>query len=206
MSSQFPEQAGNPQQTTPHCGQPQHVPCSQSNDDAGFPHEVPQWEAPNSWQQSFPPQDSPTGAPLPSSYPPEMAHTLPQTGQPYQFNAGPSPLPPNPPQASPISKNYAGIASLILGSVGAVAMFILVIYAAALSAQGKGEQDFEVTMVGIGIISDALLLVMGMTLGVVGLFMTARERITATIGLIVNVFPFLAAIVLLVVGLYMKHP
>jgi hypothetical protein len=103
--------------------------------------------------------------------------------------------------STPGKHSEFGIASLIIGIVGGIGMVVLIIIATVLHYQGKGQQDFSVALCGLGLIIDVMCLFLGGILGVVGLFIPHRRKVTAIVGLILNVAPFLLFLFLLVVGL-----
>lgn len=93
-----------------------------------------------------------------------------------------------------------GIASLIIGFFSGILMVVLIILATMLHCRELTENDSPVVLCGIGLILDSMFLFLGMILGIVGLFMHRRNKLTAIIGIILNTLPFLLFIFLLLLG------
>ncbi len=97
-----------------------------------------------------------------------------------------------------------GIASLVIGILAGAAMLVLIGLAAYLVSQGKSEQDPMMVVAGLGLILDVLLLLLGGILGVVGVFVPNRNKVTAIVGIVCNIMPSLLFLLLFIIGTMKK--
>jgi len=105
---------------------------------------------------------------------------------------------------TPQKHSEVGIASIISGVLGALLAVISVIGAVIFVSQGKGQTDPVMAVCGCGMILSFPIFIAGAILGIVGLFNPNRKKITAIIGLILNILPCLLLLALLVLGLLAK--
>ena len=112
----------------------------------------------------------------------------------------------NTPVVEPLKHSGLGIASTILAVVAGLALVGVFVYAGMLGMDQGGqlsETDPRVMMIGFLAIGAMGLLVLGAILGVAGLFVGARKRVFAWVGLVLNVLPLLAGIALMAIGFAM---
>jgi len=104
----------------------------------------------------------------------------------------------------PQKHSEVGIASIISSVLGGMLALISVVGAVILTAQGKVQSDPIMALCGCGILLSFPIFIVGGILGIVGLFNPNRKKITAIIGLILNILPCLLLITLMLIGLVFK--
>jgi hypothetical protein len=109
------------------------------------------------------------------------------------------------PQESPAPRHSGfGIASFILGVILAVLdLFLLMIAAIAESRTpgGLDENSPQAVLIGLGLLGSMAAQLVGLTLGIVGLFMSSRLKAFAIAGTVVNGLVFAGMVAILIVGL-----
>jgi len=104
----------------------------------------------------------------------------------------------------PQKHSEVGIASIISSVLGGLLALIAVTGAVILTAQGRTQSDPIMALCGCGIILSFPIFIVGGILGIVGLFNPNRKKVTAIIGLVLNILPCLLLIILMVIGLVFK--
>ena len=103
----------------------------------------------------------------------------------------------DPPDLAPFGMTYAGpepprphsklgIASLVLSAFAGLTIIGLIAYVAVAEARSPGSTDGEATEIALGLvgIGGVLVALVGLVLGIVGLCLPDRRRVTALLGTI----------------------
>jgi hypothetical protein len=147
------------------------------------------------------------GSPYPNQgAPPQQAHAYGQ--QPHRY-ASQAPYPAGYGYQGGYAHPYAaaaprhpgiGVTSFILGLVAGVAMVVLIVIAAAMSARAPGgqldENSPEAITVGCSLIVAAGLALLGLILGIVGAVQQGHKKLFPVLGIVFN-----GGMLLMVVGL-----
>jgi hypothetical protein len=109
-------------------------------------------------------------------------------------------------QPNALRHSGLGIASVVIGAIGALTVFATVIVAGYLEMSTPGGMDEDspvVTMLGLVVCTGCLTAMIGAGLAAGGLFQPNRNRVLPIIGLVINGVIILTVMVLMVVGLMM---
>ncbi len=147
----------------------------------------------------------------------------PSCGQLFETPADPAAPPPAGPVRGRPESGYAdeggygrrrraghsglGIASFIIGLVVVVLCLLVVILAAALSASRPSHEtaDAMALMAGVAICGGLAASLVGLGLGVGGVFQEDRNRTLAVVGLALNGLVLLGGVILLLIGMAVSH-
>jgi len=100
-----------------------------------------------------------------------------------------------------------GIASLIIGVLGGLAMFALFAVAGYMQISNPGGMDEKsgaVMMIGLGVIGFCLVHLLGLGLGIAALFQADRRKGYAVVGLVINTVIIAGTVGLIILGSAMK--
>ncbi len=103
----------------------------------------------------------------------------------------------------PTKQSGLGIASFILAIVSVVGVIFSIGYVGYLDATepARLETETSMMMVGFGILFFLLLALIGLVLGIIGLFQKTRRRTFAGIGVGINALGALIVAVLIAIGI-----
>ncbi len=107
-------------------------------------------------------------------------------------------------QGQQLKQSGLGIASLVIAILAGVAIFALIVYAGMMAASSGGEIDEESPLaiaLGLGLFAVIGLHLLGIGLGVAGLFQSNRARTVAVLGLTLNFLIIAGFVCLMVIGL-----
>lgn len=126
------------------------------------------------------------------------------------MNPESAPPPPLEQHAAPAPKpkhSGLGIASLIIGVIGGLAMFVLFAVAGYLQIRDPGgmdEKSSAVMLIGLGVIGFCLVHLLGLGLAIAGVFQADRRKGLAVVGLVINAVIIAGTVGLIVLGSAMK--
>lgn len=138
---------------------------------------------------------SPPQTPQPASLQPEPVQVAPQPlSVPPSY--APSSFPPHDVDFTPPRHSGIGIASCIIACVAFVSLI-----ATSVSCIITIDQDLDPTGVGLFALLSIGLLLIGVSIGIIGVVQSNRKKLFAVIGLIANSLMLLPILTILVVGL-----
>jgi hypothetical protein len=108
------------------------------------------------------------------------------------------------PMAAPVGHSGPGITSFVIGLLGSLGLLATFGYATYLEMNTPGgiDENSPVAMLtGLAMIGCILMLLLGLLLGVAGLFQSGRKKLFAALGVFIN--GFVIAIGALVIGIGM---
>ena len=117
---------------------------------------------------------------------------------------------PNPFQSeisTAIKHSGPGIASFVISLIGGISMIGLFVAAGIAEASTPGGLDEDSTtamMVGLGLFGIGALLLIGFTLGLVGVLIPNRKKLFAILGLLFNSAVIAGAVGLVILGVMMS--
>ncbi len=102
-----------------------------------------------------------------------------------------------------------GIASFIISLVGSVGMFVLFASAGAMETSrpgGMDENSAQAVVLGLLTIGMLFVNMVGLGLGIAGLFQKERKKLFAILGTIFSGITIILTAVLLIIGFMIKSP
>ena len=119
----------------------------------------------------------------------------PPSGSAQQINTPPAAT--APPAA--LRQSWLGISSFVMSIIFGLIMFGLVVASAVLATRegGMSEDSVEAIVIGLAILGCGFAILVGLGLGIAGLFQPQRSKVFSILGIIFN-----AAIVLVVGALF----
>ena len=124
----------------------------------------------------------------------------------YPTPDSPPPLAYGPPPPPP-PHSRLGIASFVISAIFAIAIFVAFAYAGYLEATtpgGMDEESPEAIVVGLFVIFCSFGLIVGLGLGIAGLFTRQRRKVFPILGTILSALVLLGACGLVGIGLAME--
>jgi hypothetical protein len=97
-----------------------------------------------------------------------------------------------------------GIASFIISVISGLMLIVLVIIAGVMEASspdGLDEESTDAIIVGLGLIGFMFGALLGLVLGIVGVFQSRRKKIFAILGMLLGGLTFFGVLGLMVIGL-----